>query len=168
MKKNHLSASVPRSLHMLYCYSKRALEEGRYISMILDRDVFGNDYKLILHIDDIIPLYHLDPISANCVVGYIWHLYKNILKDKKMEKFRFVNPHSIPYVSKNTQDKTGKLERLNHNASVLADRLSGASVDQLVLCRIMSVFIGSSLSLNLTRRLFICWIPRIIAFAMRT
>ncbi|XP_075481159.1 uncharacterized protein LOC142521870 [Primulina tabacum] len=87
MKKNHLSASVPRSLHMLYCYSKRALQEGGYISMILDRDVFGNDYKLILHIDDIIPLYHLDPISANCVVGYIWHLYKNLLKDKKMEKF---------------------------------------------------------------------------------
>ncbi|XP_073033704.1 uncharacterized protein [Primulina eburnea] len=39
---------------------------------------------------------------------------------------------SIPYVSKNTQDRTGKLERLNHNASVIADRLSGASVDQLV------------------------------------
>ncbi|XP_073033836.1 uncharacterized protein [Primulina eburnea] len=49
-----------------------------------------------------------------------------------MEKFRFVNPHSIPYVSKNTQDKTGKLERLNHNASVIADMLSGALVDQLV------------------------------------
>ncbi|XP_073017220.1 uncharacterized protein [Primulina eburnea] len=27
MKKHHLSASVPRSLHMLYCYSKRALDE---------------------------------------------------------------------------------------------------------------------------------------------
>ncbi|XP_073034989.1 uncharacterized protein [Primulina eburnea] len=132
MKKHHLSASVPRSLYMLYCYSKRALDEGRYISMILDHDVFGDDYKLILHLDDIIPLYHLDPISDNCVVGYIWHLYKNLLKDQKMEKFRFVNPHRIPYVSKNTQDKTGKLERLNHNASVIADRLSGASVDQLV------------------------------------
>ncbi|XP_073031271.1 uncharacterized protein [Primulina eburnea] len=133
MKKHHLSASFPRSLHMLYCYSKRALDAGRYISMILDHDVFGDDYKLILHLDYIIPLYHLDPISANCAVGYIWHLYKNLLKDKKMEKFRFVNPHSIPYVSKQcAQDKTGKLERLNHNASVIADRLNGASMDQLV------------------------------------
>ncbi|XP_075514242.1 uncharacterized protein LOC142549270 isoform X2 [Primulina tabacum] len=49
-----------------------------------------------------------------------------------MEKFRFVNPRSIPYVSKNSQDKIGKVERLNQNTSVLADRLSGASVDQLV------------------------------------
>ncbi|XP_073296882.1 uncharacterized protein [Primulina huaijiensis] len=132
IKKQHLSASVPRSLHMLYCYRKRALDEGRYISMILDHDVFEDDYKLILHLEDIIPLYHLEPISANCVVGYIWHLYKKLLKDKKMKRFRFVNPHSIPYVKKNTQDKTGKLERLNKNASVLAYRLSGASVDRLV------------------------------------
>lgn len=117
---------------MMYCYSKRALDGGRYISVIFDHDVFGDDYELLLHLEDIIHSYNLEPISCNCVVDYIWLLCKKLMKDKKKEKFRFVNPHSIPWVSKNTHDKTGKLERLNQRASVLADRLSGASVDQLV------------------------------------
>ncbi|XP_073017546.1 uncharacterized protein [Primulina eburnea] len=86
IKKHHLSASVSRSLHMLYCYSKRALDERRYISMILDHDVFDDDYKLILHLEDIIHLYQLEPISANCVVGYIWHLYKKTVE--RLKKWR--------------------------------------------------------------------------------
>ncbi|XP_074569656.1 uncharacterized protein LOC141826314 [Curcuma longa] len=132
-KKLTLSASVPRSLRMLYCYSMRALQEGKYISMVLEHDVFGDDYELILHLEDIVPLYQLEAISGNCIIAYIWHLYKNMMTDIMKEKFRFMNPHSIPYIATTTRDNKGKLERLNQRASLLADRLSCASVDQLVL-----------------------------------
>ncbi|XP_042388022.1 uncharacterized protein LOC121980123 [Zingiber officinale] len=43
-----------------------------YISVSFDYDVFDDDYELVLHLEDIIPLYHLEPLSGNCVVGYIW------------------------------------------------------------------------------------------------
>ncbi|XP_042382272.1 uncharacterized protein LOC121974982 [Zingiber officinale] len=132
-KKHTLSTSAPRALHMLYCYSKRALDDGRYISVSFDYDVFDDDYELVLHLEDIIPLYHLEPLSGNCVIAYIWYLYKKLLKDNKKEKFRFVNPHKIPYMATSAHDKKGKFERLNQRASHLAGRLSGASVDQLVL-----------------------------------
>ncbi|XP_073063732.1 uncharacterized protein [Primulina eburnea] len=56
-----------------------------------------------------------------------------MVKENKIEKFRFVNPHTIPNLQKNTYDKTGKTERLNKRASSLADRLSGAAMDQVVL-----------------------------------
>ncbi|XP_073298618.1 uncharacterized protein [Primulina huaijiensis] len=55
-----------------------------------------------------------------------------MVKENKIDKFRFVNPHSIPNLKKNTHHKTGKNERLNKRASSLADRLSGAAMDQLV------------------------------------
>ncbi|XP_042406912.1 uncharacterized protein LOC121996847 isoform X1 [Zingiber officinale] len=132
-KKLTLSTSAPRALHMLYCYSKRALDDGRYISVSFDYDVFDDDYELVLHLEDIIPLYHLEPLSGNCVIAYIWYLYKKLLKDNKKEKFRFVNPHKIPYMATSAHDKKGTFERLNQRASHLAGRLSGASVDQLVL-----------------------------------
>ncbi|XP_073277402.1 uncharacterized protein [Primulina huaijiensis] len=48
--------------------------------------------------------------------------------------FRFVNRHTIPYMPYVTRlDKNGKIEHLNERASVLAERLSGASTNQLVL-----------------------------------
>ncbi|XP_073036717.1 uncharacterized protein [Primulina eburnea] len=128
-----LSSNVPRSVRMVHCYCKRALENGRKLSFLLDHEVFADDYELNLHFEDISPLYHLEPISGNCVVVYIWHFYKKMVKENKIDKFRFVNPHSIPNLQKNTHDKTGKTERLNKRASSLADRLSGASMDQLVL-----------------------------------
>ncbi|XP_073311232.1 uncharacterized protein [Primulina huaijiensis] len=55
-------------------------------------------------------------------------------KDNKTDKFRFVNPHTIPYMPYATKlDKNGKIEHLNERASVLAERLSGASRNQLFL-----------------------------------
>ncbi|XP_073123545.1 uncharacterized protein [Henckelia pumila] len=128
-----LASSVPRSLRMLYYYCKHALRDGKKLPVLLDHGLFEDDYELNLHIDDIGPLYHFEPLSGNCVVAYMWHLYKNLVKEKKSDKFIFVNPHSIPYLQKTTEDKTGKIERLNLRASVLADRLSQASVNQLVL-----------------------------------
>ncbi|XP_074578782.1 uncharacterized protein LOC141835246 isoform X3 [Curcuma longa] len=56
-----------------------------------------------------------------------------MMTDTIKGKFRFVNPHTIPYIMTPTRDKKGKLEQLNQRATVLADRLSSASVDQLVL-----------------------------------
>ncbi|XP_042432737.1 uncharacterized protein LOC122019324 [Zingiber officinale] len=67
-----LLSSVPRSLRVVYCYCKRALENGRKLSIALDHEVFQDDYELNLHLEDISALYHLEPISGNCVVVYIW------------------------------------------------------------------------------------------------
>ncbi|XP_042396480.1 uncharacterized protein LOC121986587 [Zingiber officinale] len=66
-----LSSSVPRSLRMVYCYCKCSLENGRKLSIFLDHEVFQDDYELNLHLEDISSLYHLEPISGNCVVVYI-------------------------------------------------------------------------------------------------
>ncbi|XP_073137258.1 uncharacterized protein [Henckelia pumila] len=135
-KSNHvLPSNVPRSLHILYCYAKRGLEiPGKHISMFLDHDLFDDEYELLVDLEDITPFYLLEPISANCIVVYMWILFKKMKKDNKVEKFRFMNPHTIPvmpYVSK--LDKNEKIEHLNSWASVLADRLGGAARNQLVL-----------------------------------
>ncbi|XP_075521729.1 uncharacterized protein LOC142554987 isoform X2 [Primulina tabacum] len=127
-----LSSNVPRAVHMVYCYCKTALENGRKLAFLLDHEVFADDYEVNLHFEDISPLYHLEPISGNCIVVYIWHLYKKMVKENNIEKFRFVNPHSIPNLQKNIHDKTGKTERLNKRVSSLADKLSGAAMDQVV------------------------------------
>ncbi|XP_075483392.1 uncharacterized protein LOC142523469 [Primulina tabacum] len=64
----------------------------------------------------------------------MWHLYKKMKKDNKTDKFRFVNPHTIPYMPYVSKlDRNGKIEHLNERASVLAERLSVASTNQLVL-----------------------------------
>ncbi|XP_074580771.1 uncharacterized protein LOC141837227 [Curcuma longa] len=107
--------------------------DGKFILVVLEHDVFGHDFELILHLEDIVPMYQLDEISANCIVAYIWHLYKNMMTDTIRGKFRFMNPHSIPFIMTTPRDNKGKLEQLNQRATVLSDRLSSASVDQLVL-----------------------------------
>ncbi|XP_073153392.1 uncharacterized protein [Henckelia pumila] len=132
-EKHVVSPSVPMSLHMMYCYSKHALGEGRFISLRLDRGVFDDDCVILLHCEDIDGLYHVGPISGNCVIAYIWYLYTKMLGDNKEGKFKFVNPHRISDMGETTHDKKSKIERLNQRASALANRMSGASVDQLVL-----------------------------------
>ncbi|XP_073118799.1 uncharacterized protein [Henckelia pumila] len=130
-----LPSNVPRSLHILYCYDKRGLKiPGKHISMFLDHDLFDDEYELLVDLEDITPFYLLEPISANCIVVYMWILFKKMKKDNKVKKFRFMNPHTIsvmPYVSK--LDENEKIEHLNSWASVLVDRLSGAARNQLVL-----------------------------------
>lgn len=56
-----------------------------------------------------------------------------MVKDTKTKKFRFMNPHKLPYLAKTAQDKSVKLETLNQRATLLADKLTSASTDQLVL-----------------------------------
>ena len=57
---------------MLYCYSKHALDGGKCISMCLDNEVFDEDCELFLDLEDINSLYHLESISGNLIVAYIW------------------------------------------------------------------------------------------------
>ncbi|XP_042450193.1 uncharacterized protein LOC122034905 isoform X1 [Zingiber officinale] len=129
-----ISSSVPRSLHLLYCYCNRALNDETNISMICEEGFFDDQYEILVHLEDIIPFYHLDPITANCIVIYMWHLYKKLKTYNNVHKIRFVNPHIIPYVACVTRlDKNSKFEQLNERASVLADKLSQASRNQLVL-----------------------------------
>ncbi|KAL8548275.1 hypothetical protein ACS0TY_007556 [Phlomoides rotata] len=132
-KKLMVSTSMPKSLKMLYCYSKLALEDGGSISMHLDDDLFDEESELYVHLEDIIPFCELEPISCNCIVVYIWHLYKKLKEENKLEKFRFVNPHSIPHEPTTRMEKDWVVERLNKKARVLADRLIGTAPNQLVL-----------------------------------
>ncbi|XP_073051277.1 uncharacterized protein [Primulina eburnea] len=67
-----LSSSVPRSLHLLYCYCKRALTDEQSLSLFFYHDLFDESYELLLHLEDINPFYSFDPISANCIVVYMW------------------------------------------------------------------------------------------------
>ncbi|XP_073147246.1 uncharacterized protein [Henckelia pumila] len=133
-KKNQtLSSNMPRSVQSLYCYCKQDFDNGKKLSIHLDEEVFGDNYELNLHLEDISPLYLLEPISANCMVAYIWHFYKKLVKENNIGKFKFVNPHNIPNFQRTTNDKIGKTERLNQRASFLSDQLIGALVNQLVL-----------------------------------
>lgn len=116
-------ANLPKSLKMLYCYGKHALKDGEGISISVEDDVFGNKCQILVHLEDIVPFCELEPISGNCIIVYTWHLY-NKMEENKLSRFRFVNPFTISYVPKS---------RLTERASVLAERLIGASINQLVL-----------------------------------
>ncbi|XP_073133541.1 uncharacterized protein [Henckelia pumila] len=129
-----LASHVPKSLNMLHFFCKHALDEENNISINLDHDLFDEEYELLVHLEDIIPFYELEPVSANCIVVYIWHLYRKMKSDNKVEKYRFMNPHTIQFIPFVTNlDRNGKIEHFNERATVLADRLSGSSRNQLVL-----------------------------------
>ena len=74
-KKNPtlLPTSMPRALYMLYCYCKVALEDGRGLQVDIADDVFGSECTIYIFLDDIIPFCELQPITANCLVVYIWY-----------------------------------------------------------------------------------------------
>ncbi|XP_073137488.1 uncharacterized protein [Henckelia pumila] len=129
-----LASHVPKSLNMLHFFCKHALHEENNISINLDHDLFDEEYELLVHLEDIISFYELEPVSANCMVVYIWHLYRKMKSDNKVEKYWFMNPHTIQFVPFVTNlDRNGKIEHFNERATVLADRLSGSSRNQLVL-----------------------------------
>ncbi|KAH6785854.1 hypothetical protein C2S51_038309 [Perilla frutescens var. frutescens] len=116
-------ANLPKSLKMLYFYGKHALKDGEGISISVEDDVFGAKCQILVHLEDIVPFCDLEPISGNCIIVYIWHLY-NKMEENKLSRFQFVNPFTISYMPKS---------RLTERARVLADRLIGASINQLVL-----------------------------------
>ena len=66
-------SSMPRALYMLYCYCKVALQDGSGLLVQLSNEVFGSEYMIYVFLDDIMPVCQLQPISANCIVVYIWY-----------------------------------------------------------------------------------------------
>ena len=42
------------------------------ISIVFYHDFFDHEYELLVNIEDITPIYELEPISANCLVAYMW------------------------------------------------------------------------------------------------
>ncbi|KAH6806849.1 hypothetical protein C2S51_027957 [Perilla frutescens var. frutescens] len=118
------SASLPGPLKVLRFYAENKLNDGSGILIVLDNDVFGNECKIYVHREDIIPFCDLEPISGNCIVVYIWHLYNKTKKENTIRRFQFVNPFAISHVP-NSQPFT--------RAHALANRLIAASPNQLVL-----------------------------------
>lgn len=84
----------------------------------MDVDVFGSTCDIFIHLEDITPFGELDPISGNCIVGYIWHLYRRSKEENTSDRFIFVNPFTVSY--------DPKVER-NDRARMLADGLFRAS-----------------------------------------
>lgn len=66
-------ATLPSSLKALYCCVERSYKDGQGILLPLDVDVFGSTCDIFIHLEDITPFCELDPISGNCIVGYIWY-----------------------------------------------------------------------------------------------
>nr|GMD03621.1 putative Ulp1 protease family catalytic domain, putative transposase, Ptta/En/Spm, plant [Ipomoea batatas] len=67
------SSSMPKSLWLLYCYFKRALDDGDTIKVILDFNVFGETCTLYVNVEDVTPFCQLMPISYTCIGVYIWY-----------------------------------------------------------------------------------------------
>ncbi|KAL8515828.1 hypothetical protein ACS0TY_014505 [Phlomoides rotata] len=126
------SSSVPAQLYMLYCYSKLQSTTSRVISIPLDNDVFGHEHLLYLNFEDVDPFCRLNPISYTCIAVYLWHLHQEMNKDK-VNKFRFVDPYGIGYMSSDRKDQTFLDEQISLGARSLANRLIGTRHDQLML-----------------------------------
>ncbi|KAH6776430.1 hypothetical protein C2S52_013991 [Perilla frutescens var. hirtella] len=119
------ATSLPAPLKMLCSYADHVLRDGTSILVKLDDVVFSSERECYIHSDDIFPFCALEPISGNCILVYIWHLYTNMKKDNTRERFRFLDPFHVSYMGKN--------DHVSERARVLSTRLVGASSDQLVL-----------------------------------
>ncbi|XP_047945172.1 uncharacterized protein LOC125191798 isoform X1 [Salvia hispanica] len=117
----HRPDSGMPKLELLQSYFK-LIHEKINLSMMLNDDVFGKKYKIFIFLEDVNKFCLLEPISDSCIISYMWYLHKEMKKDNMLHKFRFVNPNNIS----NTSTR-------NQRACSLADRLIGASADQLVL-----------------------------------
>ncbi|KAH6781926.1 hypothetical protein C2S51_007219 [Perilla frutescens var. frutescens] len=116
--------SLNSSLKGLYCYAESAMKNGEGIFIPLDDDVFGNNCEIYIHLEDIIPFCDLDPISGNCMVAYIWHLFRKMREARTLGGFRFVNPFTISHMAKCS---------LSVRTQALGDRLNGVCLNQLVV-----------------------------------
>ncbi|KAL8557229.1 hypothetical protein ACS0TY_004608 [Phlomoides rotata] len=117
--------TVPRQLNVLYCYMKLA----KTIKISLQKDVFGIESDVHIDFEDVDRFCRLKPISVSCIVVYIWHLFKQLILEDRVSRFKFVDPNGLgPYPGKKTQDEDG--ERRAHN---LLSRLAGTSSNQVLL-----------------------------------
>ncbi|XP_042400645.1 myb-related protein 2-like isoform X1 [Zingiber officinale] len=66
-------ANMGSTKSVVGCYSMRVLDNPeKNISIVFYHDFFDNEYELLVSIEDITPFYELEPISANCLVTYMW------------------------------------------------------------------------------------------------
>ncbi|KAH6823951.1 hypothetical protein C2S53_016206 [Perilla frutescens var. hirtella] len=96
--------SLKSSLKVLYLYGERNLKNGEGILISFDDDVFGCEFEIHLHIEDIVSFCELEPISGNCIAAYICYLYKILVEKDRIDTCRFMDPFSVSYVPKQSQD----------------------------------------------------------------
>ncbi|XP_019196472.1 PREDICTED: uncharacterized protein LOC109190440 [Ipomoea nil] len=153
------SSSMPKSLWLLYCYYKRALGNGESLKIVLDENVFGEECTLYVHDEDVTPFCQLMPISYTCIAVYIWYLYKKMMEDNKLEKFRFMQPCHVGHVPTTRTDKNFLDKQLESRARALADRLidNPSSASLLVPCNVGFHWILTVI--NLSKDIVYLWDP---------
>ncbi|KAH6778004.1 hypothetical protein C2S52_006481 [Perilla frutescens var. hirtella] len=117
-------ANMPKTLKLLYSYSRHALNNGSSIAIRLDNDVFGCELNLFIFIEDVYNLCEFEPISAGCICVYFWHLYKTCRDANLLSRIRFANPYETSFSPKVDVDQ---------RAGKVGNRLIGTSTNQLVL-----------------------------------
>ncbi|XP_057804697.1 uncharacterized protein LOC131020066 isoform X3 [Salvia miltiorrhiza] len=117
--------SLHPSLKVLCIHAENSLsnEQGT-IFISFDEDIFGKPFEGFILCEDIIPFCELEQISGNCIVVYMWHLYKKLKENSALDRFRFVDPFDVSYVSKPPHDAQTR---------ALADRFENVSSNQLVI-----------------------------------
>ncbi|KAH6808240.1 hypothetical protein C2S51_029348 [Perilla frutescens var. frutescens] len=118
-----MTICLPEKLELLQSYFK-LVHEKNSVSISLDDDVFGSKYIIYIFLEDINKFCLLEPISETCIVAYVWYLHRKMKDGNILDRFRFVNPAFISYMATRTRYQ---------RARALADRLIGASTNQLVL-----------------------------------
>ncbi|XP_057792617.1 uncharacterized protein LOC131009330 [Salvia miltiorrhiza] len=117
--------SLLPSLKGLYLHAEKSMSTGQETILIpFDNDTFGKPFEVFVVCEDIIPFCDLEPITGNCIVLYICHLYKRLKDNSALHRCRFVNPFEVSYVPNAPHD-----ERIH----ALANRLENVSSDQLVI-----------------------------------
>ncbi|KAL6493391.1 hypothetical protein OROGR_032481 [Orobanche gracilis] len=67
-------SSLPIKMKALYCILQPRFNYGQGLRVQLDTAVFGYDIDVWILREDFIPFYDLEPITGNCIVGYIWNM----------------------------------------------------------------------------------------------
>ncbi|KAL6493365.1 hypothetical protein OROGR_032499 [Orobanche gracilis] len=117
-------SSLPITMKALYCILQPRFNSGQGLHVQLDTAVFGYDINVWILREDFISFCDLEPITGNCIVGYIWHLYKSLQEHEASDKFVFVSPFGISHGVKISHDERTRK---------LTDMLVVATENQLVL-----------------------------------
>ncbi|XP_019158304.1 PREDICTED: uncharacterized protein LOC109155027 [Ipomoea nil] len=131
------SSSMPKSLWLLYCHYKRALGNGESLQILLDNNVFGEECTLYVHDEVVIPFCQLMPISYTCIAVYIWYLYKKMMEENKLDKFRFMQTRHVGHVPTKRTGKNFLEKQLETRARALANRLMDNPSNEHFWCHVI-------------------------------
>ncbi|KAH6754815.1 hypothetical protein C2S53_020112 [Perilla frutescens var. hirtella] len=87
-------ANMPKTLKLLYSYSRHALNNGSSIAIRLDDDVFGCELNLFIFIEDVYNLCEFEPISAGCICVYLCFHWIMTVIDPHRETVYLLDPLS--------------------------------------------------------------------------